>query len=181
MKLSSRERRLVLGAAIILGALALLQWVLLPVWNQNRRYERLSARRTLELREMRKLTSLYLTYQGKMAHIERKLVREKDNFSLFTFLERAAVRAGIKDNLLSMKPSQSKVGEVYIESSVEVKFQAVSMERLVRYLYSIETAEKLLKVKRLQITASPHRPGTVDVTAWVAAYSLAPKGAKLAA
>ncbi|MFQ6112434.1 MAG: type II secretion system protein GspM [Nitrospinota bacterium] len=181
MKLSPRERRLVLGGAIFVGALALSQWVLIPMWNQTRRYERLSARRTLELRELRKLTSLYLTYKGKMAHIERRLVRKGDNFSLFTFLERAAVRAGIKDNLLSMKPSQSKVGEFYMESSVEVKFQGLSIERLVKYLYFIETAEKLLKIKRLQITASPHRPGTVDVTARVAAYSLISEAAEVPA
>jgi general secretion pathway protein M len=88
--------------------------------------------------------------------------REK-GFALFSFLDKLAGSAGVKKNIAYMKPSTSKLKDrPFVVSSVEMKLQNVNLKQVAQYLYSIETSQNNLVIKKLAILKSGKQQGYIN-------------------
>ncbi|KKK54471.1 hypothetical protein LCGC14_3084410, partial [marine sediment metagenome] len=89
-------------------------------------------------------------------HSMHFLIKEgmiQPDYTLFSFLDRLAGEAGIKDRIAYMKPSTSTTTNGrYKISSVEMKLESISLEELVTYLYKTETSKNLVNIKRISIS-----------------------------
>jgi len=161
--MNRRERILVNSALVFIAVFLLARFVLIPLFGQQTRLEKTLAAKGKTLREMTVLQQEAAVAGRGLSDAAADLaVRDKD-FTLFSFLDQLAGEAGVKDAITYMKPSteESEQGSFRL-SLVELKLESVSLESLVAYIHKIETARKMVFVKRLSISRQEKDIGGVD-------------------
>ena len=119
-------------------------------------------KRETSLREILKLRDEYETVKKGTRGIQNILRERKKGFTLFSFLERAAGKVGVKSHIKYMKPSVSKGTGTFKESMVEMKLEGITLQQLVDYLYLVQSPENAVTVKRLSITESKEASGYLN-------------------
>ncbi len=163
MELSRRDR---LALAVGAGALLLFlifQFVLFPLLDKRQRLEKGIVAREKALVEMRQMQERYQRLDRQNSSLGRQLARRDKNFSLFSFLEKMATATGVKQQIAYMKPSSVQGDGTVRQTTVEMKFKAVSLKQLVAFLERIEAPEQLVAVKRISIKENTKEKATLDV------------------
>jgi general secretion pathway protein M len=170
MRLARREKYLVSGAACAIVIFCLFQFVVFPFFDKRERLQRGTKVKENELKQIVLLAAEYDAQKRNSQGIGNFLRHRKKGFTLFSYLEREAGSAEVKDRIKYMKPSTSKGTGPYKESMVEMKLEAVTMEQLVRYLYRIESSENLITIKRISIKQNKKESGYVDAVMQVLTF-----------
>ncbi len=155
--LSTRERYLVYLATVAVSIFIVIQFMVFPIIDKRKNLKNQLKAKTTELEQMIELKAEYDAIKGKSKSLDRRTKRRKKGFTLFSYLDELAGKAGVKDNISSMKPSSSdKI------SRVEVELQAITMEKLSKYLHMVETSMELVFVKRLSVTKKGKQEGSIN-------------------
>jgi len=170
MKLARRERYFLTGAATFIAAFCLFQFLIAPFFEARRRLERGVRAKQSGLEEIAKLSSEYQRYRKGSQGIQEALAHRKGGFTLFSFLEKEASDAGVKNSINYMKPSASSGAGRYKESLVEMKLEAISLQQLTGYLYRIESPENVVSIKRITIKENSKKQGSLDAILQVLTY-----------
>lgn len=141
-----------------------------PLWSKRWALSTRVERAESELRHIRALIERHRGNSALMAELEARLIRPGGDFSLFSFLEEAAGRAGIRENLVAMNPSQAIAENGYRRMEMLVRFENLTLEQLVRYLRELMGAPRLMRIGRLRVERSTRMPGRVKMTATVIAF-----------
>ena len=147
-RLSKRERYAVYGALLALTGFILIQFVILPALEEKARMKRMVQFKTEVLRDMKRLKAEYEALMENAAQQKRRYTGRPKGFTLFAFLDKLARQTGIKDRIAYMKPSSSVQKNGPKISVVEMKLQAITLEQLIKYLYGMETSDKMVTLKR---------------------------------
>jgi len=170
MRLAKREKYIVaLGTVAVLAFLAA-QLVVFPFMDRKSRLMRGVGARERGLNEMMLLAAEYEMRKQQTFDVDRILADRPQGFTLFSFLERAATTAAVRDNIKYMKPSTSQTTGQYKELMVEMKLEKITLGQLVDYLYGIESPESLIGIKRLSITEYRQEAGYMDAVIQVVTY-----------
>jgi general secretion pathway protein M len=121
---------------------------------------------------MKTLRATYLAQKRLMEEVNQSLAQRGQDFAIFSFLEELANKTGIKNNIMYMKPALTTPGELFRESSVEMRLEGIALQQLTRYLYDIEQAPQLLRVRRMHIKPRAANPDQLDVTFQVSTFYL---------
>ena len=162
MKLARRERFFVVAALLFIVVFFLFQFLIFPFLTAKGRIEKGVQAKTDALKEMRVLISEFERYKNGSQGIKVALEKRKKGFTLFSFLEKAAGDADVKEHIKYMKPSTSAGPEPYIESLVEIKLELVTLKQLIDYLYRIESTENVVIVKRFSANENKKKDGYLD-------------------
>jgi general secretion pathway protein M len=160
--LAKREKNLVIGAACFLGVFFLFQLLIFPFFEKMDRMQKGIKTREIDLEEMIRLSSEYEAYKGDSQSIEQVLGKRRRGFTLRTFLQQKANEAGVIIGRINEFPSKD-MGK-FIESTMEVRLEAVTLKQLMEYLYRIESPEDLVSVPTISIKQNKKEPGYHDVT-----------------
>ena len=163
MELSRRDHAALAVGAVALLLFVLLQFVLFPLLDRRQRLEKGIAVREQALVEMRQMQERFRKLHRQNSSLGRKLARRDRNFSLFSFLEQKASATGIKQNIAYMKPSSVQGDGAVRQTTVEMKFKAISLKQLVSFLEQIEAPDKLVAVRRISIQENKKETATLDV------------------
>ena len=137
-----------LAAAVII---IIYQFLIMPVVEGRSDKRIKAAGYTIQLEEMIDMKAEYeMLNAGKKKSIKGSGKRDK-GFTLFSFLEKLAVKTKIKASY--MKPSDSKNIETGAQLSlVKIKFNLIAMEQLIEFLYEVETSPEAIFVRGISIT-----------------------------
>jgi general secretion pathway protein M len=172
MKLGGRAKLAITVGGVAVALLLFYRFGLSPTLERLRMLDRLIAIKERELHEMKTLRETYLAQNRVMAEVKQSLTQRDKDFAIFSFLEDLANKTGIKNNIKSMTPALSTPGELFRESSVEMRLEGIALQQLSRYLYDIERAPQLLRVRRMHIKPRPADPDLLDVTFQVSTFYL---------
>ena len=150
-------------AAFAIAAFCILQFVVFPMLEDRKRLRRGILAKEAGLREMVRLSGEYAALKQRSQVAENVIKRRAPGFTLFSFLEKAAGKAGVKRNIKYMKPSSSKGDGRWAEAMVEMKLDGISLERLMGYLYLIELSKMAVSIKRCAVTENKGQKGALDV------------------
>ena len=170
MKLAKREKYLVSIAAFSVAIFFLFELAIFPFFEKRERIQRGLKAKEKDFVEILKLAAEYQTYKKSTQGIAQSLSRRTRGFTLFSFLERSADEAKVKDHIKYMKPSTSKGSGPYKESLVEMQLDQISLNQLVNYLYLIESSENLIKIKRISIKENKRESGYIDAVMQVLTF-----------
>lgn len=149
--------------AVAIGVFVLFKAVVFPFADKMERLERGVRAKEQGLKDIARLSAEYQSYQKGSRGIQQVLAKRPKGFTLFSFLERAAGEAQIKDNIKYMKPSvSSQTSGPYKESMVEMKLEGVTLKQLVDYFYRIESPENVVSIKRLSIKELKKESGYLE-------------------
>lgn len=163
-KLEQREKVIiVLGISIFIG-FVLLQFGVGPYLKASGSLDRALVKNRSDIVELQLLQQEYQNLQAEAGGIREQLKKRAVNFSLFSFLDKQASEAEVKNFISYMKPSTSerRDGEL-IESSVEMKLQEISLRQFVDFLKRIESPENVVSIQRISIQESGKVAGGLDI------------------
>lgn len=171
--LARRERRLVVGGAVVLALTLLYVLLLEPLLTRNRDLDRLIAQKTREHGEVVRLGEEYRQAQARLESLRARLSRAPQNFQLLSYLESLTVQNGIRDRIAYMRPQPAATVGSFREQSVEMRLDAVTINQTITFLDQLASAPPGLRVKRLSVVRRYDNANRLDVVVQVAAYQLA--------
>jgi general secretion pathway protein M len=162
-KLSKREKLIVAAAACVIVLFGLVQLVVVPVFDKRDRMRTTLRAKTVELQEMLQLQSEYNSLTQRSAKAKARFDRRSSGFTLFSFLDKLAGEAGVKDRITYMKPSKTvQKSNAYKLSRVEMKLEGITLEQLTTYLYGVETSENMVSVNKISISKKDNKQGLLN-------------------
>jgi general secretion pathway protein M len=164
IKLNKREQYFVSAAIAVVVVFTVIHLIVLPLLAKRNQLKRTVRVKIEQLQTMRALSAEYqlLSEQSESAKI--RLANREAGFSLFSYLDELVGKTGLKDRISYMKPSTSEGPDKHYKiSTVEMKLQGLTLERLVQYLYHLEKSGKSVQIKRISITETGKSEGLVDV------------------
>lgn len=170
MNLGGREKLIMIAGGVAVTLFLFYRFGLSPALERLRMLDRLVATKERNLHEMRTLRDTYLAQKRLMEEVNQSLAQRGQDFAVFSFLEDLANKTGIKNNIMYMKPALTTPGELFRESSVEMRLEGIALQQLTSYLYDIEQAPQLLRVRRMHIKPRAANPDQLDVTFQVSTF-----------
>jgi type II secretory pathway component PulM len=165
IKLSNRERRIIIVGGIAAAILFLIFGWVNPTLQRIERLDRAIAQERRELQEVRQLYSAFEALGSREAQAQEELEnRTLESFSIASVIEGMARESKIQDRVQYLKPDQTPFSDAYQEVSVSLKVTEIQPDQMVDFLYRIESSNDLLRVRSLQIRSNPKEKGTLDIT-----------------
>ena len=177
MALTQKDRRALVIGISALALFLLVQFVLFPLFDKRKRLNRGISIRQKGLVEMQEMQSRYTQLSRQSNTLEQLVSRRSGEFGLFSFLEKMAAEAEVKENIAYMKPSDATGDGELQQSMVEMKLNAINLKQLVSFLERIESPENIVELKRISIQENKKQEGTLDVIMQVISLVLAENGA----
>ena len=177
MALTQKDRRALVIGISALALFLLVQFVLFPLLDKRKRLNRGISIRQKGLVEMQEMQSRYAQLSQQSNTLEQLVSRRSGEFGLFSFLEKMAAEAEVKENIAYMKPSDATGDGELQQSMVEMKLNAINLKQLVSFLERIESPENIVELKRISIQENKKQEGTLDVIMQVICLVLAENGA----
>ena len=160
--LSNRERILLYGAFVFILLFLIYQILFVPLLNSRR--ELVVENNLLEAR-FNELKSIAERYEAeKLTYIQfKEMLDNKKSLSVLTYLENISEMVGIRDSIEYIKPKGNERKEGVVKSGVEIKIDAIPVQKLIEFLYEIEENRSGLIVSYLRLKPFFKEKGKVDV------------------
>lgn len=170
MRLQRRERFLVSMAVSAIGIFLFIEFLIFPFQDRREVLIRGIEAKKTALKELSGLRARYVAYKAGAEGIEARIRRRAKGFALFSFLEQAAGRSGVKDHIKYMRPSVMEGSGPFTESMVEMKLDDITLQQLVAYLYVVESPKDVVGIKRMSIKDSERDPGYLNAIIQVVTF-----------
>lgn len=164
MQLNKREKIAVSIGGLMLLLYIVFHFIVFPLAGNRAKLAKNLALREKELVEMRTMQRRYQELSKQSGSLTSLLAKRDAGFSLFSFLEKNAADSQVKEHIVYMKPSGSPKNELFKQSMVEMKLQAISLKQLVDFLEKTESTENLVGIDKITIQENTKEAATLDVT-----------------
>ncbi len=171
MQLAKREKYLIGLAVCVIVFAVLIQLVIMPFVDGRQRMQNSVAAQERNLQEIVRLSQEYKALEQDSETLTQRLASRPGNFTLFSFLEKAAGKAGVKNNIKYMKPSASTGKGPFKESLVEMKLEKITLKQMVDYLKLIESPDDIVSVKRISVQTNKKETQYLDAILQVLTFS----------
>lgn len=161
-KLNRRERYAIMAAAAVIGIFLIAQFVVEPLFSRTEQKKQSLRAKAVMLEQMQQFKAEYESLTQKTRISQSRFLNREKGFTLFSFLDRLAGEAGIKDRISYMKPSKKvQKNSPYKISQVEMKLDAVTLEQLTNYLYGVETSKNIIDITKISISKKDVKQGLI--------------------
>ena len=151
-KLEPREKILVQVAALLVGVLAVYNFVYLPIIDSSQDLQQKIVERRVDLLQVRRLATTYTELKADLAQAEHHTVPLSRDFALFSVVESAMTKSFGRDKIASIVPDQPrKVSDNLTEFSVKLSLSNVTLQQVVDALYGLSTLPVPVGVDDLHI------------------------------
>ena len=145
--MSRRERITVTVGLAALVIFVLFQFVFFPMSDKQNRLEFANKSKKEDLLKLRAIVTQYERLEANKE--EDKGEKQGESFNLFAVLERLANQSGLMDNIDYKKPGGLQLDGLREEEWVEIKLSRITLHELTKYLYSLQSSENGIYIKRL--------------------------------
>ena len=171
MQLAKREKYLIALAVCVIVFAVLIQLVVMPLVDGRERMQDSVAAKEINLQEIVRLSQEFEAIKQDSETLTQRLASRPQNFTLFSFLEKAAGKSGVKSNIKYMKPSASTGKGPFKESLVEMKLERITLKQMVDYLKLIESPDDIVSVKRISVQSNKKETQYLDAILQVLTFS----------
>jgi len=174
-KLGKRERMFVAGGVGLLGLIALVQFALVPFFQEKKRVTSALDRQDKVLKEMIAFSREYENLKEDTEMMKGALERRPPDFTLMSFLEQKSRQAGVRQNIKSMNATKGAAAGAYEETLVDIRLEKLTLRQLVEFLYHADSPEDAVGVKKIAVNKNKESPEYL--TAQVQMVTYQPAGA----
>jgi general secretion pathway protein M len=163
-RLSQREKIIVAGGGLALLIFLIVQFLIAPVFERNAQMRRGVQAKTAMLAEMQRFKADYDGLKSTAKQSEARFARRDKGFTLFSFLDKLAGQARVKERVSYMRPTKTEQkNSAFKLSRVEMKLEAVTLEQLATFLHGVESSRNMVSVSKLSIARRDQKEGLLDV------------------
>ena len=171
-KLESRERTLVKIAGIVVGLFFVYNFIYMPIATWRDSIDTTLDTRRHQIGEVQHLVETYLERKKQLQVAERNTVPIGKDFSLFSVIEGSLTKTVGHDKIASINPdADRKLSDGFLQYSVDLKLQNVSLAQIVDALYGVKTLSAPVAVSNMHVTRRIQDPHTYDVEMTVIALA----------
>lgn len=150
-RLNQRETYAVLAAAAFVILFVVLQFGVFPMLDWRERTERSLRLKESQLADIQLMKAEYDSLKNTGELWKEKIGKRPRGFTLFSFMDELAGKAGV--DIAYMKPSTSKSKDSpFTTSKVELKLSGITLKQLTPFLHMVETSENMVFIRRISIT-----------------------------
>jgi general secretion pathway protein M len=172
-KLNKRERYAIMIGVGVVGIFLIVQFIIEPIFSKTEQKKNTLQTKAIMLEQMRQWQAEYDALTQKSNVSESRFRNREKSFTLYSFLDRLAGEAGIKDRISYMKPTKKvQKNSQYKLSLVEMKLEAITLEQLTNYLYGVETSKNMADIKKISISKKDKKQGLITAVLQVETVEL---------
>ena len=149
-RLSKREQRLITAFAALLAGAIVYVGILEPIVAGRARMEQRIVTLVDDIDSMKRTAARIAELERELGSAEAAAVTPAD-FSLFSFIDKAASATVTPGSVAAMNPSRRKVRDGEEESLVEVRLSSVPLPEIIGFLRNIEQATEPVYVRRVEL------------------------------
>jgi len=172
-RLGAREKRYILAGAGIAIAILLVQFAIVPFWEDRERVAKAIETQEKILNEMNTQLTEYRLLKRDMDALQRAVESRPPNFTLYSFVERKAREAGVRGNIKSINPSRGMSAGSYEETMADVSLEKITTRQLVQFLYLADSPRDAVRIRKLTVRKSMESPEYLTATVQLATYQAA--------
>ncbi len=172
-KLGAREKLYILAGAGVAIAIVLVQFAVIPFWEEKDRVAKAIETQEKVLNEMNTQLAEYRLLKRDMDSLQRAVESRPPNFTLYSFVERKAREAGVRGNIKSINPSRGMGAGSYEETMADVSLEKITTRQLVQFLYHADSPRDAVRIRKLTVRKSMESPEYLTVTVQLATYQAA--------
>jgi type II secretory pathway component PulM len=172
-KLGAREKLYILAGAGIAIAILLVQFAIVPFWEDRERVAKAIETQEKILKEMNTQLTEYRLLKRDMDSLQRAVESRPPNFTLYSFVERKAREAGVRGNIKSINPSRGLSAGSYEETMADVSLEKITTRQLVQFLYLADSPHDAVRIRKLTVRKSMESPEYLAATVQLATYQAA--------
>jgi len=174
MNLTKREKQIIAAGAVLL-VLIVVYWIFIkPAIRRVRTLRRVLSDKRQVLGELSAKSQEYNAISRELEKIRLEMGRQPEERKILSYVESVQKDCGLMQKALSMKPSTMMVNDVYEETTIEIKFQSITLEQLIQFLLKIESSELTIGIRTLDIKRGVRDSRLLDTI--VKLVSLSPIG-----
>jgi len=170
--MAKREKLMLGGLIVTITALLFFHFLLSPLLDSRQQLQKSLVKKQFELQEIQKLQKEYKSLQNTSGDIQKRLEKRSKSFSLFSFIEKQATIAGIKQQINYLKPSEVTSDGPLKESRVDMKLQQITLENLVKFLRGVESSQNVVSVNRISIQEHGKEQGHLNAVIQIITFKL---------
>jgi len=155
--LRPRERRLLLGAVVILGCWVFLSWVVQPLWDHMRDLHLRVETHSEKLQSLNQLLTQASTIAREHRELALYLEAEPDEQIRRGFLNELEGLSRQSSVQINLKPRPIKESERATRFEIEVDVEG-RQEHLMTFLDGLLAMPRLMSIERLRISSIPSKP-----------------------
>lgn len=171
--LGNREKIIILAGAGVAILIALVQFAVLPFWEERERLARALEVQEKTLKEMNAQLAEHRVLKRDMDSIQRAMAARPPGFTLLSFAERKAREAGVRPNVKAINPSRGGNAGSYEEALADVSLEKITLRQLVQFLYQADSPRDAVRVRKLTVRNSAESPEYLTATVQLATYQAA--------
>ena len=159
--LSAREKIIVTGGGALAALLLLWALFLEPAARERKETAQKIETKKNELAQSKELARKVMEAKSRFGALETRLAAAEGP-SLISVVENLAKSSGIKSNVTTMEPQPPTELDRYLESSVNIKMEKVSLSGLIDFLTIASRQSVYLRMKRVSIKPQFQNPDLLD-------------------
>ncbi|MCX8122963.1 MAG: hypothetical protein N3F66_02210 [Spirochaetes bacterium] len=170
LKLSNREKLLL---KILLSILILIigyNFIFIPLMKFFSSSDTVIVSDKQKIEQLDRIYNNYKELETKRNQYMSLLKSDSENIS--TMIEQWAQNSNIAKNIAYSRRNQTNVQNKYIRITTDMKLDGVSIQSLIRFIYEIESSNKLVNISYLRINKSYKSPNLYDVNLKIESYTL---------
>ncbi len=168
--LEQREKLVITLGAVVVLALIFFHLIVSPLMTSRTRLKKTILDKRVELKKIATLQKEYEEVASLVGDIADRVAKRQGDFTLFSFLERQATAAKVKERVKYMKPSMEE-GEGTLQNSlVEMKLEKITLVQLVDFLKLAESNDDVVSIGRISIQESGKEEGLLDVVLQIVTF-----------
>jgi general secretion pathway protein M len=171
--LGAREKLYILAGAGIVIVILLVQFAILPFWEEKERVARAVETQEKILKEMNTQLAEYRLLRRDMDTLQRAVASRPPNFTLYSFVERKAREAGVRGNVKAINPSRGMSAGSFEETIADVSLERITTRQLVQFLYHADSPRDAVRIRKLTVRKSTESPEYLTATVQLATYQAA--------
>jgi type II secretory pathway component PulM len=172
-RLGPREKLYILAGAGIAIAILLVQFAIVPFWEDRDRVARAIETQENILKEMNTQLAEYRLLKRDTDSLQRALESRPPAFTLYSFVERKAREAGVRGNIKAINPSRGMSAGSYEETMADVSLEKITTRQLVQFLYLTDSPRDAVRIRKLTVRKSMESPDYITATVQLATYQAA--------
>ena len=171
--LGRREKIAILGGAGVAALILLVQFAILPFWEEKTRVAKALETQEKALEEMNAQLAEYRLIKREMDVIRQAMATRPADFSLPGFVERKARESGVRQNVRAINPSPGESAGSYEEALADVSLERITLRQLVQFLYKADSPRDAVRIRKLTVRKSTESPEYLTATVQLATYQAA--------
>lgn len=160
-RVTTRERNLLIALGTVVISLFIYLIIISPYLEYQETSESGIKENMAKLRKMEKMYTEYREIKQKITSVKATLNKKRDNIT--SQIEQWANSSNIAGNIAYTRRKQTTLKNKYIRITTDIKFNGVSIEKLLKFVYEVENSNQLLKINYIRIHQGLKSTNTYDV------------------